>query len=100
MKPVTARDQRKGISKVKFGNVTISSSKPKAELVKINVDLSTEALKRVAKRLERPGVAIRAKKEVPLYSVSDDGHGFFIRRLNGISSRGRFVNGAFEEVID
>lgn len=86
-------------TKVKFGSVTISGSKPAAGLIKKNVERSTAALERVVKRLERPGVDIRAKKDVPQFSVADDESGVFIRRLNGRVNRGRLVNGAFE-VID
>ncbi|MDF8335738.1 MULTISPECIES: hypothetical protein [Novosphingobium] len=86
-------------SKVKFGSVTISGNKPSAGLVKKNIERSTAALERVVKRLERPGVDIRAKKDVPQFSVADGEPGVFIRRLNGRINRGRLVNGAFE-VID
>lgn len=86
-------------SKVKFGSVTISGSKPSAGLMKKNVERSTAALERVMKRLERPGVDIRAKKDVPQFSVAEGESGVFIRRLNGCIHRGRLVNGAFE-VID
>ena len=86
-------------SKVKFGSVTISGSKPSARLVEINVERSTAALERVVKRLERPGVDIRAKKDVPQFSVADGEPGVFIRRLNGRVNRGRLIDGAFE-VID
>jgi hypothetical protein len=86
-------------SKVKFGSVTISGSKPSAGLVKKNIERSTAALERVVKRLERPGVDIRAKRDVPQFSVADGEPGVFIRRLNGRINRGRLVNGAFE-VID
>ena len=86
-------------SKVKFGSVTISGSKPPAGLVKMNVERSTAALERVVKRLERPGVDIRAKKDVPQFSVAEGEPGVFVRRLNGRVNRGRLINGAFE-VID
>lgn len=86
-------------SKVKFGSVTISGSKPSASLIKQNVERSTAALERVVKRLERPGVDIRAKKDVPQFSVAEGERGVFVRRLNGQINRGRLVNGAFE-VID
>jgi len=85
-------------SKVKFGSVTISGNKPSAGLVKKNVERSTAALERVVKRLERPGVDIRAKKDVPQFSVADGESGVFIRRLNGRINRGRLVNGAFEDI--
>lgn len=86
-------------SKVKFGSVTISGSKPSAGLVKINIDLSSAALERVVKRLDKPGVDIRAKKDVPQFSVAEGERSIFIRRLNGNINRGRLVNGSFE-IID
>lgn len=86
-------------STVKFGSVTISGDKPSAGLIKKNVERSTAALERVVKRLGRPGVDIRAKKDVPQFSVAEGETGVFIRRLNGQINRGRLINGAFE-VID
>jgi len=86
-------------STVKFGSVTISGSKPSALAVNKNVERSTAALERIVRRLEKPGVDIRAKKDVPQFSVADGERGVFIRRLNGRVNRGRMVNGAFE-VID
>jgi hypothetical protein len=86
-------------SKVKFGSVTISGNKPSASLIKQNVERSSAALERVVKRIDRPGVDIRAKKDVPQFSVAEGESGVFIRRLNGRINRGRLVNGAFE-VID
>ena len=86
-------------SKVKFCSVTISGNKPSAGLIKKNVERSTAALERVVKRLDRPGVDIRAKKDVPQFSVAEGESGVFIRRLNGQINRGRLINGAFE-VID
>jgi hypothetical protein len=84
---------------IKFGSVMISGAEPAATLVKVNVERSTKALERIAKRLTKPGVPIRAKKNVPQYSVADDETGVFIRRLNGRTERGRLIKGAFR-VID
>jgi hypothetical protein len=86
-------------SKVKFGSVTISGRKPNAAVVTRNVERSTEALERVSKRLIKPGVTIRRKKDVPQYSVAEGETGVFIRRLNGRTERGRLVKGEFQ-VID
>ncbi len=86
-------------SKVKFGNVTISGAKPSAAAMKGNVDRSTEALARVARIFSKPGVDIRAKKNVPLYSVAEGETEVFIRRLNGITERGRVIDSVFR-VID
>jgi len=96
---VVVRSKGASGTKIKFGSVTISGSKPSAGSIKKNVERSTAALERVVKRLERPGVDIRAKKDVPQFSVAEGESGVFVRRLNGRINRGRLVNGAFE-VID
>jgi hypothetical protein len=95
---VVIRDKSARGSKVKFGSVTISGSKPSAGMVKLNVDRSTQALARVVKRIGRPGVDIRAKKDVPQFSIAEGEPGVFIRRLNGQIKRGRLVNGSFEAI--
>jgi len=64
-----------------------------------NIKLASEALERVSKKLLKPGVAIRQKKNVPLYSIADGETGVFVRRLNGQTERGRLVNGIFQ-VLD
>lgn len=86
-------------SKIKFGSVTISGRKPNPAVVTLNVERSTEALERAGKRLIKPGVTIRRKKDVPQYSVAEGETGVFIRRLNGRTERGRLVKGVFQ-VID
>lgn len=87
------------MAKVEFGSVTISGAKPSASSVAMNVERSTEALERVARKLVKPGVALRAKKGVPYYSVAEGETGVFVRRLDGRVERGRLVDGAFK-VID
>jgi hypothetical protein len=82
--------------KIKIGSVTISASKPNAAAVTRNVERSTEALERVGKRLVKPGVTIRRKKDVPQYSVAEGETSVFIRRLNGRTERGRLVKGVFQ----
>jgi hypothetical protein len=86
-------------SKVKFGSVTVRGTKPAAAAVKANVERSTKALERISKTLTKPGVMLRAKKDVPQFSVAEGESGVFIRRLNGSTDRGRLVNGSFR-VID
>ena len=85
-------------SKVKFGGVTVSGVKPSAASVKVNVERSTRALERVSKSLSKSGVMLRAKKDVPQFSVADGEKGIFIRRLNGRVERGRLINGQFAVV--
>lgn len=44
--------------------------------------------------VQSPGITL--EDDVPLYSIDD--HGFFVRTLNGVTVRGRFANGQFEEI--
>jgi len=87
------------ISKVKFGNVTVQGVQPSSTVVSANVERSSVALERAIKKLIKPGIVLRAKKDVPKFSAIEDEPGVFLRRLNGQEQRGRLVNGAFE-VID
>ena len=89
----------RALSKVKFGSVTISGAKPSAATVKTNVERSSAALERVAKKITRPGVVIRAKKDVPQFSVAEGETDVFVRKLNGRTDRGRLVDGIFQ-VLD
>ena len=96
---VTVRTDGSRRCKTKFGGVTITGSRPAAEIVTRNVERSSMALERVGKKLIKPGIAIRPKRNVPQYSVAEDEIGVFIRRLNGRVERGRLVKGVFR-VID
>lgn len=90
---------RGSLSKVKFGNVVVTTSKPAKSVVAANVTRSSEALERVAKKLIKPGFSIRQRHDVPHFSVDETDPKVFVRRLNGRTERGRLVNGRFE-VID
>lgn len=83
---------------VKFGSVKITGQHPDAEVVNQNIERGTKALERLARDLGRPGVSLRPRKNVPLYSAADE-PGIFIRKLNGRVDRGRLVDGQFK-VID
>ena len=96
---VTVRADAPRHLKTKFGSVTISGSRPNPEMVSRNIERSSKALERVGKKLTKPGVSIRPKKDVPRYSVAENETGVFIRRLNGRVERGRLVKGVFR-VID
>lgn len=82
--------------RVRFGDVTVTAPAPSRALVERNVKLSTQALERVAKRLAWPGVVLRAKKNVPLFSVDNDNPDVLIRQRNGKIERGTIVNGTFQ----
>lgn len=88
----------RGSSKVKFGNVVVTSTKPSPAAVKTNVERSSKALERVSKVLVKPGVVIRSKKDVPRFSASESEPGVFIRQLNGRTERGHLVEGAFRVI--
>jgi hypothetical protein len=99
-----ARTQVKGLGvrratrKVKFGNVVITSTTPDRKAVAANVERSSEALERVAKKLIRPGFAVRARQDVPRFSIDSTDPKLIIRELNGRTERGKLVNGQFEVV--
>lgn len=81
--------------KIKFGDVTVTAPGPSATMVKHNVKRSTEALERLAKRLGKPGISIRARKDVPLFSLDSDNPDVMIRTMNGRTERGHMVDGVF-----
>ncbi|WP_426178891.1 hypothetical protein [Rhizorhabdus sp. FW153] len=86
------------MGKVKFGSVVIKTPKPAKAVIAANVERSSEALERVAKKLIKPGISMRARKDVPRYSVDPANPKQFVRHLNGRIERGRVVEGRFEVV--
>lgn len=84
--------------KIKFGDVIVTAPAPSATVVKHNVKRSSEALERLAKRLGKPGVSIRARKNVPLFSLDPDNPDVMIRTMNGRTERGHMVDGAFHAI--
>lgn len=89
-RPASGRGRR-----VKFGSVTITAPAPPRASVKRNVELSTQALTRVMKRLGKPGVKLRPKRGVPLYYLDGDDPDVVIRKLNGREQRGTIEGGEF-----
>lgn len=79
-----------------FGSVTVTGPSPSKAMVRHNVKASTQALERVTARLAKAGVRLRAKKDVPFYSLDSDNPDVMIRKLNGKIERGSFVNGVFK----
>ena len=82
--------------RIKFGSVVITAPRPTEEEIQANVAFSTEALKRAAAVLSKPGVTIPEEKDVPLFHVDEDRPGHFIRRLNGKTERGILEDGVFK----
>jgi hypothetical protein len=85
-------------SRVKFGTVTVVVPKPTSAQIKLNVAASSLALERVAKRILKPGVKLRPKKNVPQYAADTNRPGVYIRVLNGRKDRGVLKDGAFKVV--
>lgn len=88
----------KGNVRVKFGSVVVTGPRPSKESVAANVARSTEALERLAKRIVKPGIRLRPKKDVPLYWVDERDPDLLVRQLNGERTRGRLVDGFFQVV--
>jgi hypothetical protein len=93
-----SRPARGGARTVKFGDVTVTGKAPSAKLVRQNVQRSTEALERLAARLAKPGVRLRTRKGVPLFSCDSDDPDVMIRTLDGKTERGRIVDGVFRPI--
>ena len=94
-----SRARARGSARDRFGGVTLTGAKPTADAVRANVAASTSALERAGRRLLKPGVVIRPRKDVPRFFVAEEEPDVFIRQLNGRIERGRSVNGSFK-VID
>ncbi|GLV27332.1 hypothetical protein [Sphingobium chungangianum] len=84
--------------RVKFGDVVITAPAPQRDLIKANIAQSTAALARAARRLSKPGVVIRAKKGVPLFSLDSENPDVVIRTLDGKTERGQLVDGIFHAI--
>ncbi len=97
---ITAVKRRRGARgrKVKFGDVTITAPAPNRAVVNANVAFSTAALSRAVERLAKPGIFLRAKKGVPLFSLDSEDPDVVIRTLDGKTERGHLVNGAFQAI--
>lgn len=93
---VKIRGRGQKVHNVKFGNVVVSGTKPSRQLVRENVERSTEALERVRKKFAKPGVYLRFRTGVPSYYADEDEPSFFFRVLNGKTQRGQLINGKFQ----
>jgi hypothetical protein len=82
-------------SGVTFGRVTVTSTKPEADVVARNVAAGQSAFKRAVEKISRPGVALRPAKGVPVYYVDDARPREIARRLDGQKVYGVFRNGKF-----
>lgn len=92
---VAIRRRGRGAYRVKFGDVTISGTRPEKEAVEANIERSTKALQRVRKRFTTSGVRLTKKKGVPRYSIDEHDPSVYIRLLDGRIERGHLVDGEF-----
>lgn len=84
--------------RVKFGDVTITAPAPTRSVVAAHVAVSTAALSRAVERLAKPGISLRAKKGVPLFSLDSEDPDVVIRTLDGKTERGHLVDGVFQAI--
>jgi len=79
------------------GSVTIKGvGLPSVVEVQRNVVAGQMALSRAKNAFLKPGIRIRAGKNVPLFSVDPGNPSVLVRLLNGKRERGVVKNGAFE----
>ena len=91
-----------GRSRVKtyqFGTAKLTvSSTADADWAR-NVDLGQSALKKIKRRLVKPGVKLRGAKSAPLFHADPSNPRQLIRELNGKRDRGVFENGVFKITV-
>lgn len=83
-------------STITYGAVTINVERATGEQRARNVAQGTEALRRAAKRLAKPGVTLDLPASAPRYRADPEVAGRLVRVLNGKESVGTFVNGVFK----
>ena len=91
----TSGDSENNLS-VKFGAVSVVVSVPTDDIVKRGVRASAKAVERLSKRLVKPGVSIKREKGIPTYTANPRNPTQVVRRLNGRTQVGKFVNGKFK----
>lgn len=80
---------------VTFGRVTVTSTKPQADVVARNVSAGQSALRRAAMKIARPGIALRPAKGVPFFYIDDARPKEIVRMLDGQKVYGVIRNGQF-----
>lgn len=102
---VAAAPQKPGAKKatgnwrqIQFGSVLINSPALDAKAGRQGRVESQRALQALGQALGRPGVTLKETRGVPYYSADPQHPGVIIRRLDGKTVQGRFVNGKFKEI--
>lgn len=85
-------------ARVKVGGIYVTGDKASADQVKQAVSKSTDMLRRLGQKINRPGVQLKAARNIPLFSADPEHPDRFLRKLNGKIERGVLENGAFKVV--
>lgn len=83
---------------LQYGAVTLKVSHDSTEWRR-NVELGQQALKKVKSRLVKPGVKLRTRKGVPLFSADPTDPRRVVRELDGRREVGVFENGVFKAQV-
>ena len=90
--------QRKRL-RVKVGGIFVMGDKASSAQLRQSVAKSAEMLERLGRTITRPGVQLKAARNIPLFSADPKDPGRFLRKLNGKIERGVLEDGAFK-VLD
>lgn len=85
-------------STVTFGSVTVVVTPPSTATTRKNIKAGKDALARAKPALSRQGVNILRSKNVPLFYADPKSPGTIIREMNGVITRGTYLNGEFRVV--
>jgi hypothetical protein len=87
-----------GGTTVRFGGVTVVTPKPAKEVVQKQIAEGERAASGLVRALSKPGVKIDKAASTPVFRADPHDSTLVIQRLNGKSTRGRFVGGKFVPV--
>ena len=90
-----SKAKRKRI-RVTVGGSFVFSDKASAAELKQAVKSSAEALNRMSVKLSKPGIRLKSRACIPLFSVDPDNPSRIARKLNGKVEWGVFEDGQFK----
>lgn len=85
-------------AKITYGSVSMKATRAAEAALVENIVRGQMALKKVRKKVVKPGVAMRARKDVPLFFADPSDPKRVIRELNGKRERGTFEDGEFRAI--
>jgi hypothetical protein len=86
---------RKGAT-VRYGSASMKWGAGQETALVDNILRGQQALKKAKKKVVKPGVALRARKDVPMFFADPSNPKRLIRELNGKRETGVFEDGAFK----